>query len=93
MAVSVNRNNTKLYKTQDGGWVRVVYHTGTLDPNGDPVTIEVRLSMASLEQSAGVLLPAARIKVILEAEIAKHIQSTDVPLRAYCDDGPDTLAG
>lgn len=79
---NVTKTNTKIFKSADGSWVRVVYDTGNKDADGNAITIEKTITTASLEKQAGVLLPKARIKAILEAELAGKEAPSEVELTA-----------
>lgn len=68
MPAIVNKTNTKIYRGP-GGWIKAVYDTGEQDAEGNAITRQVSLSQASIELSAGVLLPKARIKAIVEAAL------------------------
>lgn len=72
MAITVTKTNTRLYKSADGSWVRIVHDAGALDDAGNAITVEASLTMAALEKQEGVLLPKARIKAILEAELNRQ---------------------
>lgn len=66
--IIVNKTNTKIMGTTSG-WVKAVHDTGQLDADDKPITKSVHLTQASIEVSAGVLLPKARVKAILEAAL------------------------
>ncbi|MDO8751139.1 MAG: hypothetical protein Q7K03_08355 [Dehalococcoidia bacterium] len=68
MPINVNKTNTKIMKTSSG-WVKAIYDTGQLDADDKPVLVTAHLTQASIEVSAGVLLPKARVKTILEAAL------------------------
>lgn len=64
---TVTKDNTKIYRKN--GWLTIVHDTGQVDAGGNPVIIKASLTQASIEKEAGVLLPKARIKTILDAAL------------------------
>ena len=89
MAISVTKLNTKVLDL-GGGWIKISHDTGEKrteagppDADGKPTTVQVpivkeaTLTRASIEVSAGVLLPKVRVKAI--AEVALNAQETMAP--------------
>ncbi len=68
MPVTVSKLNTQVLKKQSG-WVKIVHDTGQVDAEGKAVTISVTMTQAAIEKEAGVLLPKARVKTIIEAAL------------------------
>ena len=80
MAITVSKTNTKIMR-QPGGWVKAIHDTGKADADGKPVVVTATMSQAAIEVSAGVLLPKARVKAIVEAALNAD-SGADVELTA-----------